>query len=88
MEHLRRNGGAAAAKEFKGMRWLLLRNWENLAPEQKATLRELAQANTRAFRAWQLKEELREILSMPLAPPRGPSTPGCTTPAAPGSSLS
>jgi transposase len=28
--HLRRTGGAKAAKEFKGLRWLLLRNWENL----------------------------------------------------------
>jgi transposase len=65
--HLRRNGRAGAAREFKGMRWLLLRNWENLAPAQKATLRQLAQANTRSFRAWQLKEELREILAMPLA---------------------
>jgi transposase len=65
--HLRRNGRAATAKEFKGMRWLLLRNWENLAPGQKAAIRQLAQANTRSFRAWQLKEELREILSMPLA---------------------
>ena len=65
--HLRRNGRAGADREFKGMRWLLLRNWENLAPGQKATIRELAAANTRSFRAWQLKEELREILAMPLA---------------------
>jgi len=64
--HLRRAGGAGAAKEFKAMRWLLLRNWENLAPAQKATIRELAQANKRTFRAWQLKEELRDILAMPL----------------------
>ena len=37
--YLRRNGRAATAKEFKGMRWLLLRNWENLALGQKTTLR-------------------------------------------------
>lgn len=65
--HLRRHGRSGAAKEFKGMRWLLLRNWENLTPTQKATIRQLSQANTRSFRAWQLKEELREILAMPLA---------------------
>ena len=65
--HLRRNGTAAGARELKGMRWLLLRNWENLTPTQKATIRQLSQANTRSFRAWQLKEELREILSLPLA---------------------
>lgn len=63
---LRRSGGARAAKELKGMRWLLLRNWENLSVHQKGLIRELESANRRLFRAWQLKEELREIFSMPL----------------------
>jgi transposase len=62
---LRRNGGAAAAKEFKGLRWMLLRNWENLSPKQKGTIRDLEKANRRAFGAWQLKEELRDIMKMP-----------------------
>jgi len=64
---LRRTGGAVAAKEFKGLRWMLLRNWENLSSKQKGTIRDLERANQRAFRAWQLKEELRDIMSMPLA---------------------
>jgi len=64
--HLRRTGGARAAKEFKGLRWLLLRNWENLSSAQKGVIRDLERANRRAFRAWQLKEELRDVLSMPL----------------------
>jgi len=63
--HLRRTGGAQAAKEFKGLRWLLLRNWESLSSRQRATIRELEHANRRTLRAWQLKEELRDILSMP-----------------------
>ena len=63
---LRRNGGAHTAKEFKGLRWMLLRNWENLSSKQKGTIRDLERANKRAFRAWQLKEELRDIMSMPL----------------------
>jgi transposase len=62
---LRRNGGAATAKEFKGLRWMLLRNWENLSSKQKAVIRDLERANKRAFRAWQLKEELRDIFTMP-----------------------
>jgi transposase len=62
---LRRNGGAAAAKEFKGLRWMLLRNWENLSAQQKGTIRDLERANKRAFRGWQLKEELRDIFTMP-----------------------
>lgn len=61
---LRRTGGAHAAKQMKGMRWLLLRNWENLTGGQKTTIRDLAKANRRMFRGWQLKEELRDILAM------------------------
>jgi transposase len=68
--HLRRTGGAQAAKEFKGLRWMLLRNWENLSPKQKGTIRDLEGENKRIFRAWQLKEELREIIAMPLAAAR------------------
>lgn len=61
---LRRSGGADAAKTVKGLRWVLLRNWENLTGAQKATIRELEKANRRMFRGWQLKEELRDILAM------------------------
>ena len=63
---LRRHGGAHAAKQFKGLRWLLLRNWENLTGKQKSVIRGLEKANRRAFRAWQLKEELRDIFALPL----------------------
>ena len=63
---LRRTGGAQSAKEFKGLRWMLMRNWENLSSKQKGTIRDLERANKRSFRAWQLKEELRDIMSMPL----------------------
>jgi transposase len=48
----------------------LLRNWENLTATQKGVIRDLKKANTRSLRAWQLKEELREIMSMPLAKAR------------------
>ena len=61
---LRRTGGAPAAKEFKGLRWVLLRNWENLSGRQKSVIRGLENANRRMFRAWQLKEELRDIFAM------------------------
>lgn len=63
---LRRGGGAKAAKELKGLRWVLLRNWEHLSPRQKSTIRELGAANRRLLRAWQLKEELREVFALPL----------------------
>jgi hypothetical protein len=44
---------------------MLLRNWENLEPGQKGVIRDLERANKRTFRGWQLKEELRDIFTMP-----------------------
>jgi len=63
---LRRAGAAQAAKAFKGLRFLLRRNWENLTGAQKGVIRDLERANSRTFRAWQLKEELRDIFELPL----------------------
>ncbi|HEX6597599.1 MAG TPA: ISL3 family transposase [Acidimicrobiales bacterium] len=63
---LRRSGAAGGAKALKGLRWVLLRNWENLSAKQKSVIRTLGLANRRMFRAWQLKEELRDIFAMPL----------------------
>lgn len=63
---LRAAGDADAAKAFKGLRWMLLRNWENLRSKQKSVIRSLEKANRRMFRAWQLKEELRDLFGLPL----------------------
>ena len=63
---LRRSGAAAAAKTLKGLRFLLLRNWENLTGGQRATIRALDGSNRRLLRGWQLKEELRDIFTLPL----------------------
>jgi transposase len=63
---LRRCGRAMSAKTLKGLRWLLVRNWENLNERQRATIRALDGSNRRLLRAWQLKEELRELLKLPL----------------------
>lgn len=63
---LRRSGQAPAAKQLKGLRYVLLRNWENLSARQRSVIRELDRTNRRLLRAWQLKEELREIFSLPL----------------------
>jgi transposase len=63
---LRRSGHAKAAKEFKGLRFLLRRNWENLTGPQKGVIRDLQRSNSRTFRAWSLKEELRDIFALPL----------------------
>ncbi len=63
---LRRGGADRAAKQFKGLRFLLRRNWEHLTMRQRETITALETANRRTFRAWQLKEELRDIFALPL----------------------
>lgn len=63
---LRQAGAAKAAKEFKGLRFLLRRNWENLSMGQREVIWALEGANRRTFRAFTLKEELRDIFSLPL----------------------
>jgi len=49
---------------------VLLRNWENLRGHQKGVIRSLEKANRRMFRAWQLKEELRDIFKLGLGTAR------------------
>lgn len=63
---LRKQGAAKAAKQFKGLRFLLRRNWEHLTMGQREVITALEGANRRTFRAWQLKEELRDIFALPL----------------------
>jgi transposase len=63
---LRHAGATKAAKQFKGLRFLLRRNWENLSMGQRETLWALETANRRTFRALQLKEELRDVFALPL----------------------
>ena len=63
---LRQAGAAKAAKQLKGLRFLLRRNWEHLTMGQREIITALEGANRRTFRAWQLKEELRHIFALPL----------------------
>ena len=45
---------------------MLLRNWEKLTSAQRGTIRALDASNRRLMRGWQLKEELRDIFTLPL----------------------
>jgi transposase len=49
----------------RGKRWLLLRAWERTTDAQKADLRALLRHNVTLARAYQIKEELREVLHAP-----------------------
>ena len=57
----------AKAKTFKGARWVMPRAPERLSDTQAATLRKLRRHGGAAWRAYQLKEALREVLAGDLA---------------------
>lgn len=60
---LRRELGPLGAKHLKGMRWILLKGRENLAGDLQAQqrLERLAQNNEPLYKAYLLKEELRDL---------------------------
>lgn len=58
---LKQSSSTEAVKEVKGLRWLLLRNMENLSRIQRKQVRAIEKANILIHRAWRLKEELRDI---------------------------
>ncbi len=49
----------------RGKRWLVLRAWERTTASQKADLQVVLGSNRTLARAWQIKEELREVLHAP-----------------------
>lgn len=53
--------GSAEADVLKDARWALLKAPENLLPEQKLKLAEVASLNSRVYRAYLMKEELRAL---------------------------
>jgi transposase len=63
----RRDNDPAGAKVVKGSRWALLKNPEDLTDKQKSCLEELEAINHETFRAYLLKEQLREVFKL-----RGP----------------
>jgi transposase len=60
---LRHGGNPAAAKKFKGARWALLKNPDNLTEDQAATLRKLKRRGGDVWRAYTLKEAFRAIFA-------------------------
>jgi transposase len=58
---LRGRGETVRAKAMKGSRWALVKNPEDLTRKQKRKLRTIEQDNMRLFRAYLMKEQLRDI---------------------------
>ncbi len=60
---LRRLGNTAQAKELKGSRWALLKNPPDLTGDQRTTIAIIARVNQPLYRAYLLKEQLREVFA-------------------------
>jgi transposase len=61
----RRGGDPTDAKWIKQARWALLKNPERLTDRQQATLEQIAQTNEPLYRAYLLKEQLRQVFHEP-----------------------
>lgn len=61
---LRRCGKTDQAKTIKGSRWALLKNPPDLTGEQRSTVAQIARTNKPLYRAYLLKEQLREVFAV------------------------
>lgn len=64
----RRAGQKATANELKGCRYALWKNPEDLTQRQEAKLAQIAKTNDRLYRAYLLKEQLRQVFRLALEP--------------------
>ena len=64
----RRAGDVVAAKDLKGARYALWKNPENLTERQQRKLSSIQKTNQRLYRAYLLKEQLRQIYRLPAEP--------------------
>jgi transposase len=60
----RRDGQKAVAKELKGARYALWKNPADLTERQGAKLASIAETNQRLYRAYLLKEQLRQVFAL------------------------
>ncbi len=63
----RRQGNLQLARQLKGARFAVWKNPENLTDRQAAKLSTIQQTNARLYRAYLLKEQLRQIYQLPAA---------------------
>ncbi len=63
----RRQGNLELARELKGARFAVWKNPENLTDRQQTKLATIQKTNAQLFRAYLLKEQLRQIYRLPAA---------------------
>jgi transposase len=61
---LRAAGKDGPASTIKGTRWALVKNPEDLTAGQRGTLAQIARDNSRLYRGYLMKEQLREIFAI------------------------
>jgi transposase len=61
---LRRDGKTDQAKALKNSRWALLKNPPDLTGDQRTTVATIAKTNHPLYRAYLLKEQLREVFAL------------------------
>jgi transposase len=61
----RRSGQKQVAKDLKGARFALWKNPENLTERQRVKLSEIQHTNRPLYRAYLLKDQLRQIYQLP-----------------------
>lgn len=61
---LRRDGKTDQAKALKNSRWALLKNPPDLTGDQRSTVATIAKTNHPLYRAYLLKEQLREVFAL------------------------
>ncbi len=61
----RREGEITVARDLKGARFALWKNPENLTARQQVKLADIQKTNARLYRAYLLKEQLRQIYRLP-----------------------
>ena len=62
------SGQTRAAKDLKGARYALWKNPENLTERQRSKLADIQKTNRPLYRAYLLKEQLRQIYRLPAVP--------------------
>jgi transposase len=61
---LRREGKPDQAATVKSSRWALIKNPQHQSPEQRGRLAEIAKTNAGLYRAYLIKEQLREVFQV------------------------
>jgi transposase len=61
---LRREGKPDQAATVKSSRWALIKNPQHQSPEQRGRLAQIARTNTPLYRAYLIKEQLREVFQV------------------------